>query len=221
MKTDIPEKGAVLQQDGETYAIAPHIPGGFIEVAEFRKLVDVAAKYNAAALKITSGQRIAIIGIKEEDLDALWSELGMSIGHAIGVCVRMVKFCPGNTYCRYGKQDAIGVGTRLDELYHGYALPAKFKMGVSGCENGCTAQSVKEIGLKGTSDGWTVTAGGTCGAKPRFGDLIAEGLNDPEAEEMAGRIINFFEQCSWAKKMRLGRVIDQIGVDEFKKAIQV
>ncbi len=67
--------------------------------------------------------------------------------------------------------------------------------------------------------GWSLFAGGTCGAKPRFGDLIAEGLNDREAEEAVGRVVRFFEECTWAKKMRLGRVIDKIGIDEFKKAV--
>lgn len=221
MKEDILEKGAILQRDLENYAIAPHIPGGFIDVPTFKKLVEVAEKYHAAALKITSGQRIAIIGIREEDLDSMWKELGMSIGYAIGLCVRMVKFCPGTTYCRHGKQDAMGVGMRLDELYHGYQLPAKFKIGVAGCEYGCAAPSVKEIGLRGLPGGWSLTAGGTAGAKPRFGDLIAEGLTDAEAEDLAERVVRFFKGCEWAKKMRLGRVIDKIGLDEFKKAIQV
>ncbi len=123
MKADILlDQGAILQRDGDTYAIAPHIPGGFVDVAVFSKLVEVAEKYDAAALKITSGQRIAIIGIKEEELDAIWRDLEMSIGYAIGLCVRMVKFCPGTTYCRHGKQDAMGLGGRLDKLYHGYSL---------------------------------------------------------------------------------------------------
>jgi NAD(P)H-nitrite reductase large subunit len=222
MKADIlVEKGAILQQDRENYAIAPHIPGGFVEVAVFKRLVDVAEKYNAAALKITSGQRIAIIGIKEEELDAVWRDLEMSIGYAIGLCVRMVKFCPGTTYCRHGKQDAMGLGATLDKKYHGYLLPAKFKIGVAGCEYSCAAPLVKEIGLKGTSDGWTLTAGGNCGAKPRFGDVIAEGLNDREAGSFVANIIHFFEGCTWANKMRLGRVIDKMGVDEFRKAVQV
>jgi NAD(P)H-nitrite reductase large subunit len=222
MKPDVlEEKGAILQQDRDTYAIAPHIPGGFIDVAAFRRLVDVAEKYNAAALKLTAGQRIAIIGIKEEDLDAVWRELQMSIGYAIGLCVRMVKFCPGTTYCRHGKQDAMGLGIRLDKLYHGYPLPAKFKIGVAGCEYGCAAPLVKEIGLRGFLEGWTLSAGGTCGAKPRFGDVIAEGLNDLEAEIVVANIIQFFEGCTWAKKMRLGRVIDKMGLNEFKRAIQV
>jgi NAD(P)H-nitrite reductase large subunit len=222
MKADIlVDKGAILQKDGETYAIAPHIPGGFIDVSMFVKLVDVAEKYHAAALKVTSGQRIAIIGIKEEELDAVWRDLEMSIGYAIGLCVRMVKFCPGTTYCRHGKQDAMGLGMALDRMYHGYPLPAKFKIGVAGCEYSCAAPLVKEIGIKGTPEGWSLTAGGNCGAKPRFGDVIAEGLDDHQVKRFVANIIHFFETCTWAKKMRLGRVIDKMGVDEFRKAVQV
>lgn len=221
MKADRLEEGAIIQKDGDTYAIAPHIPGGFIDLAQFRRLVDVAEKYHATAMKLTSGQRIALIGLREEDLPAAWQDLEMSIGHAIGLCVRMVKFCPGTTYCRHGKQDAMGVGRQLDRLYHGYPLPAKFKIGVAGCEYSCAAPLTKEVGLRGTPGGWTLTAGGNGGAKPRFGDLIADGIDDAQAIEMTGRIVRFFEGCQWANKMRLGRVIDKIGLGEFKKAIEV
>lgn len=221
MKADILEKGAILQRDGETYAIAPHIPGGFIEVAQFRRLVDIAENYNASAMKLTSGQRIAIIGISEEKLPEVWERSGMKIGYAIGLCVRMVKFCPGTTYCRHGKQDAMGMGLKLDELYHGYPLPAKFKMGVAGCEYSCAAPLTKEIGLRGMPEGWTLTAGGNCGAKPRFGQVLAEGIGDAQALEIIARIVRFFEGCTWANKMRMGAVIDKIGLDEFKKAISL
>jgi NAD(P)H-nitrite reductase large subunit len=133
----------------------------------------------------------------------------------------MVKFCPGTTWCRHGKQDAVGVGLKLDKLYHGYPLPAKFKIGVAGCEYSCAAPLIKEVGLRGTPEGWTVTAGGNGGAKPRLGDIVAEGLDDERAIDMVGRVVHFFEACSWANKVRLGRVIDKIGLDEFKKAIAV
>jgi NAD(P)H-nitrite reductase large subunit len=95
MKADIlEEKGAILQIDKETYAIAPHVPGGFIDPDAFGQMVDIAEKYGAQALKVTAGQRVAIIGIREDQLDSIWDELRMSIGYAIGLCVRMVKFCP-------------------------------------------------------------------------------------------------------------------------------
>jgi NAD(P)H-nitrite reductase large subunit len=220
MKSDILEQGAIVQRDGETYAIAPHIPGGFIDVASFKRLAEVAEKYQAAAMKLTSGQRIAIVGLKEADLEAVWREVGMPIGYAIGLCVRMVKFCPGTTYCRHGKQDAMGLGMKLDKLYHGYQLPAKFKIGVAGCEYSCAAPAVKEIGLKGTPEGWTLTAGGSAGAKPRFGDVIAEGLNDEAAIDLVGRIIHFAEARE-VKKVRLGRVIEQMGVGQFRQAIGI
>ena len=62
-KKDLLDKGAIVQQDYETYAIAPHIPGGICEPSTLRKIADVAEKYNAKALKLTSAQRIAIVGI--------------------------------------------------------------------------------------------------------------------------------------------------------------
>src|SRR5665811_2553991 len=84
VKGDIPEKAAILQRDGETYAIAPHIPGGIVYPETLIKIADIAEKYGAAVLKITSAQRIAIVGLKEEDLDAAWGELNLKPGAAIG-----------------------------------------------------------------------------------------------------------------------------------------
>ena len=63
MSKDILEKGAIVQRDKETFAIAPHIAGGIIDPAGLRKIADVAEKYHAKVLKITSAQRIAIVGI--------------------------------------------------------------------------------------------------------------------------------------------------------------
>ena len=69
---DLLEKGAVLQRDKETYAIAPHIPAGLVTSDQLRKLADVADKYNVSAIKITAAQRIALVGLKEDDIDSAW-----------------------------------------------------------------------------------------------------------------------------------------------------
>ncbi len=123
MSKDILEKGAIVQRDKETYAIAPHIAGGIIDPAGLRRIADIAEKYGAKALKLTSAQRIAIVGIKPEFIDDAWKELGMKPGAAIGLCIRSVKICPGTTFCKRGQQDSVGVGLKLDEKYHGMALP--------------------------------------------------------------------------------------------------
>ena len=221
MKEDILEKGAIIQRDQQTFAVAPHIPGGFISVDQFAKIVDTAEKHNAQTLKMTSGQRIAVVGLQESDLDDFWRDVEHNIGYAIGLCVRMVKFCPGTTYCRHGKQDAMGVGMELDRSHHGRMLSAKFKIGVAGCEYACNAPLFKEVGLLGLPDGWQVSIGGTCGAKPRFGDIIAQGLNDEQAKELTGKVVSWFESGNFKPKVRMGRIIDEFGLDVVKKAIGV
>ena len=49
-------------------------------------------------------------GPGEEQIDDVWRDLGMSPGHAIGLCVRSIKVCPGTTFCKGGLQDSIAMG---------------------------------------------------------------------------------------------------------------
>lgn len=215
MAGDKLEKGAILQRDKTTYAIAPHVPGGIItDFNLLRKIADVAEKYGAQAVKLTSAERFALVGLREEDLDQVWNELGLSPGAAIGLCVRSVKICPGTTFCRIAVQDAVGMGLKLDEKYHGTVLPFKFKIGVSGCPNNCSESSIKDFGLVGMQNGWRVLAGGfVSGLKPRLADVIATGLNDEQALALADKVIDWFRQTGKAR--RLGRVIDEVGLEKF------
>ena len=59
-RTDLPEKGAVLQRDGETYSLAIDMPAGLISPAKLRTIADVSEKYRVAAIKITSAQRMVV-----------------------------------------------------------------------------------------------------------------------------------------------------------------
>jgi len=219
MAGDVPEKGAILQRDKQNFAIAPHIPGGLItDFNLLRKLADVAEKYHVQAVKITSAQRVALVGLREEDLDQVWADLGMVPGAAIGLCVRSIKICPGTDYCRIGMQDAVGVGLKLDEKYHGMELPYKFKMGVSGCPNNCSESSIKDVGLVGMQKGWRVLAGGfVSGLKPRLADIIATGLDDGEALSLVDKIVDWFRDQG--KPKRLGRVIDDVGLARFMEEL--
>ena len=57
------DRGVIIQRDKETYAVAPHIPCGILSSDMLRKIADVADRYHASELKITSAARIAIIGL--------------------------------------------------------------------------------------------------------------------------------------------------------------
>ncbi len=212
------EKGAILQRDKETYAVAPHIPCGVVSPETLRKLADVAEKFGCAAMKITSAARIALVGLKEDQIDEVWAELGIDPGAAVGLCVRSVKACPGTALCKRGQQDSLGMGLKLDEKYHGMELPGKLKMGVSGCPFQCAETAIKDIGLCGTAKGWRVLAGGCGGARPRLSELLTEGLDDTQAAAMVERIVEYFKVNAKPNE-RLGRVIDRLGVDHLKQAV--
>ncbi len=219
-KKDLLEKGAVLQRDNETYAIAPHIPGGIVNADTLRKIADIADKYHAQALKLTSSQRIAIVGLQEKDLDSVWAELEMKPGAAIGLCVRSVKFCPGTTFCKRGQQDSVGVGMELDDLYHGMNLPNKLKIGVSGCPNSCAENHFRDIGIMGTPKGFTIQVGGKGGIKPRIGDTLCQNIDQEDLFPLIDKIVKIYGESA-KKHERLGAYIDRIGIEEFKKQVEI
>ena len=215
---DLLEKGAILQRDG-TYAIAPHIPGGVItDFNLLRKIADVAQKYNCAAIKVTSSQRIALVGLKKEDLDNAWSDLGIPPGAAIGLCVRSVKFCPGMTFCKRGQQDSIALGSEIDKKYHGMTLPSKFKISVSGCPNKCMDSSVIDFGVMGTAKGFTIYVGGNGGISPRFGEKLIEHQTHDQVLEILDRTIGHYRKEAETNE-RIGRFIERVGFENFREQV--
>ena len=212
------EKGAIPQRDKQTYAIAPHIPCGVVSPELLRKLADIAEKYEAQAMKITGATRIAIVGLKEADIDKVWEDLGMDKGAAVGLCVRSIRACPGNSFCAIGKQNALGMGMKLDELYHGLELPGKFKMAVSGCKLSCAESWVRDVGLIGEADGWKLVAGGNVGASPRIADELLTGLDDDQAMDATKKIVEFY-QANAKKGERLGKLINRMGIESLKQAV--
>jgi NAD(P)H-nitrite reductase large subunit len=217
-KANIPAKGAIVQRDLETFSIAPHIPGGFIEPAMLRKIADVAEKYNAKFVKLTGTQRMVIIGIKEEDLDNAWAEFKDS-SKAIGLTIRSIQMCPGTRACKRAKQDSPGLGFALDKEYYGKPAPAKFKMGVAGCPNGCSDPWLKDLGFFGTDNGFTAVAGGKGGGTAKVGKVIAEGLTAEQAMKLTAEVVEFYRQ-NGKNLERLGATIDRVGYEAFAKAIQ-
>lgn len=209
------DKGVIIQRDKKTYAVAPAVPCGVISPQNLRKIADTAEKYNAAALKITSAARIAIVGIDEKDVDNVWADLDMPAGAAVGLCVRSVKACPGTTFCKRGMQDSLTVGMKLDEKYHGMQLPGKLKIGISGCANQCAETCIKDIGLVGAKDGWRVLVGGNGGGKPRLSRELVRNISTEEAFGLVDKIIDHYK-ANAKPHQRLGAMIEKMGFDKFK-----
>jgi NAD(P)H-nitrite reductase large subunit len=210
--------GAILQRDKTTYAIVPRTPVGLVTPENLETIVNVVRKYNIPIMKITSGQRMAIVGIKEEDLESVWQDLGMEKGKALELCVHYVQACPGTAVCKYGVRDSLGLGMQLEKLFVGMDLPAKVKLGVSGCPFCCGESYVRDIGMFGKKGGWTFVIGGNSGGNPRIGDILADGLTDEELVDMTRRALEHYRDNA-RKRERMAAYVERVGLETLQAAL--
>ena len=205
-------------KDGKrTYAITPHIPGGFTLPDNLIKIGEVAKKYKGV-LKITSGQRILITNLKQEDLPTIWEELGMEPAVKVQNSLKNVEMCPAN-YCKRSKYPTIGIGMKISKKFHGMELPCRTKIGVAGCKNACTSVYSKDIGVIVDLDStFFITVGGSAGYYPRSADILTKGLLEKDAFNLVKTILFYYKDTAKPGE-KLGDFIDRISLDTFREEV--
>lgn len=211
-------KGAILQRDKQTYAIVPRIPVGMASLENFRDIVHVVEKYSIPIIKITSGHRLALVGMKADVVEDIWRDLKMDPGMATELCLHYVQACPGNAVCKFGVQDSLGLGSEIEQFFLGMELPAKVKIGVSGCPFCCGESYVRDVGVFAKKKGWTVLFGGNSARQPRIGDIIAEDLDKDAVIALIKRCLEYYA-LHGKKKERTARFIERTGIEALKKAV--
>jgi NAD(P)H-nitrite reductase large subunit len=219
-KGDLLSKGAILQRDKETYAIVVQLPGSMIDIATGRKIADVAERFGAKILKVTGDGRLAIIGIQEEDINALYAELGLKPQAGTALCQQYVKVCPGNTYCNRGQRDTLAFAREIEDRFYPFPkITAKIKIGISGCFNSCSEPAIKDIGLIGLPKGWVLMVGGAGGKDPMLAQIIARDISDEKALEATGKILTYYRGMATrpqTRNLRLGVILEKEGCDRLR-----
>ena len=221
---------ANIQKDG-TYSVVPRMWGGVTTSNELRTIADVVDKFNIPSVKVTGGQRIDLLGVKKEDLPAVWGELnkgGLVSGHAYGKALRTVKTCVGKEWCRFGVQDSTAMGVRLEKRTWGSWMPHKFKMAVSGCPRNCAEATIKDFGVVAVDSGWELHVGGNGGVKIRATDLLCKVTTEDEVEEYCCAFIQLYREearyldrtAPWIERIGLAYVKQRVVEDaEGRKAL--
>ena len=142
----------------------------------------------------------------------------MDPGRATELCLHYVQACPGTEVCKFGVLDSLGFGTRIENLLAEKELPAKLKVGVSGCQFCCAENFVRDIGVLGKKNGWTVSFGGHSGNRARVGDILAVDLSDDETILLINKCVEFYN-ANARKKERASRFMVRIGLEEFKRNV--
>src|SRR3954454_8166260 len=211
---------ANIQKDG-TYSVVPRMWGGLTNPSELRAIADAAEKYGVPTVKVTGGQRIDLLGVKKEQLPAIWADLnaaGLVSGHAYGKALRTVKTCVGSEWCRFGTQDSTGLGVKLERMCWGSWTPHKVKLAVSGCPRNCAEATIKDAGVVCVDSGYDIVVGGNGGIEVRVTDSLARGATEAEVLEYIGAFLQLYrEEARYLE--RTAPWVARVGIDYVRSRI--
>jgi len=190
---------ANIQKDG-TYSVVPRMWGGMTTPDELRAIADVADKFAIPAVKVTGGQRIDLLGVRKDDLPAVWADLnaaGMVSGHAYAKGLRTVKTCVGSDWCRFGTQDSTGLGIRLEKFLWGSWAPTKVKLAVSGCPRNCAEATCKDFGVVCVDSGYEIHIGGAAGLHIQGTKVLTHVASEDEAVWVIAAAMQLYREEGW------------------------
>lgn len=206
-----------IQKDG-TFSVIPRMRGGQTTPQQLMKLAQVAEKYNVPLVKVTGSQRIGLYGVAKEDLPRIWEELDMTSASAYAKAVRSVKTCVGASFCRFGTQDSMGLGIKLEERYEYIDTPHKFKMGVSACPRSCVESGVKDFGVIGVENGFQIYIGGNGGTEVKEAQLLTTVATEQEVIDICGAMLQYYRKTGIYAE-RTAPWIERLGFDHVKSVL--
>lgn len=182
-----------IQNDG-TFSVVPRMYGGTTTADDLIKLGEAAKKYNVPLVKITGASRIGLYGVKKEDVPHVWEDLGMRSGYAYSKSLRNVKSCVGSAFCRFGTQDSLGLGIKLEQAIEMVDTPHKMKMGVTGCPRNCAEVLTKDFGVVCVENGYQLYFGGNGGTEVRECDSLITVTTEEEVITMAKAYVQYYRE---------------------------
>jgi len=208
---------ANIQKDG-TYSVIPRMWGGETTSSELRRIADAVDKFKIPTVKVTGGQRIDLLGVKKEDLPAVWKEIGMPSGHAYAKALRTVKTCVGSEWCRFGTQDSTQMGKDLERAMWRMYAPHKVKFAVSGCPRNCAEAGIKDVGIIGVDSGWEMYVAGNGGIKTEVAHFFVKLKTADEVLEYTGAFCQLYREEGWYLE-RTVHYVNRVGLDHVKRKI--
>jgi nitrite reductase (NADH) large subunit len=218
---------ANIQKDG-TFSVVPRMWGGVTSASELRAIADIVDKFKIPTVKVTGGQRIDMLGVKKEDLPAVWDDLGkagMVSGAAYAKGLRTVKTCVGSDWCRFGTQDSTGLGVKIEKFMWGSWTPAKVKMAVSGCPRNCAEATCKDVGVICVDSGFDIHFAGAAGLDIKGTELLGHVETETETVEVIAALVQLYREqgryleriYKWAKRVGVDTIRAQVLEDRERR----
>lgn len=135
-------RAPMAQQQPGLWTLPVSVPAGQLNALQLRRLYSVLAEYGLEELRISQRQNLLIPGVREADLEDVQRQLSVI---KLGVPQRGddVVACPGTRSCQLG----VTASHHIAPLLSGGESDLRIR--VNGCQNGCAAAELADIGLIG------------------------------------------------------------------------
>jgi len=196
--------GVHPQTDGRFYVgLAPTV--GRVSGSTLVRLADVAEAHGSTRVRTTPHQKVVVLDVPAEQVDALVDAAG-----ALGLTARPSTFrrstmaCTGIEFCKLAiVETKARAATMIDELEARLpGLDVPLTINVNGCPNSCARIQVADIGLKGQLvpgpdgsqvEGFQVHLGGGVGLDAGFGrKLRGHKVSADELPDYVERVVSRF-----------------------------
>lgn len=180
------------------------ILGGLLNGSQWSALARIARMLTPETpLHLTTRQDVELHNLTPDKVPAVHRELaavGLSTLGGGGDTLRNITVCSCSGVAT-GVPDLLPLARRISDVLKGYAnlyaLPRKFKISLSACENACGQPWINDLGLvairRDGQWGFRVIAGGSLGSKPGVGMVCFDWLPAADVLPLALAAVRLFD----------------------------
>jgi len=193
-----------------------YVPDGILNQSQLKLLSDLSC--DGYEVILSGNSSVTIPKVDDMTKERL-KEVGFLDLPHMESKVFYAQTCLSKPYCPMSRQDARSLSKKINENFYGMNTPAKVKISISGCPNGCSEPLVRDIGIMGYPTGYTLTIGGFAGRNGGIGETISTDLNEDQVVEKLKKL--FFVYKSYAnEKERFYKFLRRVGLEFIKEKIE-
>ena len=175
------------------------IPGD-VSADEMDAVAGLAERYSFDEIRVTHEQNLVLAHVRNDDLHALWQELGQ-LGFATANLALLSDMicCPGLDYCGLATARSIPVAQRIARRFTDLKRQrdvGELRLNISGCINACGHHHVGNIGILGVDkkgeEYYQVTLGGHGEYDASIGDIVGPAFSSAEIVDAVEKIVDAY-----------------------------
>lgn len=174
--------GVHEQKDGKFYiGVAPVV--GRVSGTILGQIADLLEKYGSKRLRTTAHQKLVVLDIEKQHVDAVVAELdALGLQANPSAFRRSTMACTGIEFCKLAivetKEAAAKTVNELEKRLIDLDIKRPLTLNINGCPNSCARIQIADIGLKGQ-----LLPDGKGGQEPGFQVHLGGGLASKDRDE--------------------------------------